>query len=110
MSILRLSTGESVSKWCRRNGVSYNKVWGRLEAGLTPDEAAEYALKGYKKGETNRKHFYKGKWVGDIFPRNSKAYSRILHRIQKGYTLEQAVEKEVLPDELCETCERSATE
>ena len=99
MSILRLSTGESVSKWCRRNGVSYNKVWGRLEAGLTPDEAVEYVLKGYKKGETNRKHFYKGKWIGDIFPRNSRPYQRVIHRVQRGLTIEQAMKGEIV-DEL----------
>lgn len=99
MSIIRLSTGESISHWCRRNGVSYNIVWNRVDAGMSPDDAAAYALKGYKKGETNRKHFYKGKWLGDIFPRNSRPYQRVLRRIQKGLTIEQAMEGERL-DEL----------
>lgn len=94
MTCFRLTTGETIHSWCRRNKVAYCKVFRKIERGYTPDEAAAYGCKNLKKGVPNRKHFYRGKWIGDIYDKQSKAYSRILHRLQHGYTVEQAVEKE----------------
>lgn len=94
MTCFRLNTGETLHHWCVRNKVAYSVVFLKIERGYTPDEAAAYGCKRLKKGVPNRRHFYHGKWIGDIYERRSRAYSRILHRIQHGLTVEQAVEKE----------------
>lgn len=95
MSVLRLSSGESVLHFCKRNSLCYNNVWRRIEKGLQVDEAAEEALKNKGNKHSNRKHFYKGKWIGEYFPRGENIYERVIHKIKKGMTVDEAMETEL---------------
>lgn len=93
MTCFRLDNGETVLHWCKQNNIPYNNVYRRIEDGMSIKEALEDVSKRLKKGEVNRKHFYKGKWIGEYFPRGSGMYERVIYRIKKGMTVDKAMEK-----------------
>lgn len=96
MTCFRLDNGETVLRWCKQNKISYNNVYRRLEKGMSVEEAVADASKRLKKGESNRKLFYKGKWIGEYLGSQTNSYYRVIRRINTGMTVEEAMRKEGL--------------
>lgn len=91
MTCFRLNNGKTVRSWCKENGICYQTIWHRLDAGFTPEEACS---KKYK--NKNRKLFYKERSIVDICGGTStKRYRRIWSRLKRGWTMEQAVKERV---------------
>lgn len=93
MTCFKLKNGETARQFCLRNNLCYAIFYKLVESGLTTDEACNITLKrkGCKAGR-EPKFFYKGKPLIQTIKSNSKDYNRIINRIRKGFTVEQAVE------------------
>ena len=97
MTCFRLDSGETLYSWCQQNDLRYCNVVRRIEKGMSVAEAIADASKRLKKGESNRKFFYKGKWVGDYLGGcRSAAYHRVRRRMDNGWTMDEAMKKEGL--------------
>lgn len=79
---------QTVSSYCKKNGISYNFVRNRLKQGKTLEQSVE----DYNNRRKPLRHFYKGKPVVDVLNHDKRAYSRFLFRMKEGWKLEDAVE------------------
>lgn len=96
MSLLRLKDGRTLHKACQEENATYNVAWRQVDGGANPDDALEYAKKHKGDTEHNRKHFYKGRYIGEIFKLNSRPYQRVLARCRAmKWTLERSMEFEM---------------
>ncbi|MBQ0113387.1 MAG: hypothetical protein KBT03_09680 [Bacteroidales bacterium] len=94
MSILRLKNGKSLNKACIENGVCYETAWRQIENGYDADYALEYAIKHHGDKTYNRKHFYKGHYVGDLLGGwKSVLHLRFLAEYRRTKDLEKTLSK-----------------
>lgn len=96
MTCFRLPSGKTVNQWCRENDVSYQVVYGLMEKGLDPKKACYKAKRNRNKGKkrVHIKHYYMGKPLYEILGGSwTKAYCDVLNAYNRGYSIEEAVEK-----------------
>lgn len=92
MTCFRFEDGRSVHKWCVDNGICYNSFWTRMEKGLSFEQAIIEAKESKKRRWSHPRIYYKGTPLCKIFHIGTKEYSRVIRRLQRGLTIEQAME------------------
>ena len=93
MTCFRLSSGESVRKWCFKHNASYRAYCNCVEKGMEEKESLEYAKKA-KNNYSHPTHFYKGKSVIGLCKGDSPRYFRVLLKIRNGMPIELALKSE----------------
>ena len=96
---LKLKSGEPVIDFCRRNGISYNTVYLRIDKGIDADEAVSEVMlmKGNGRCYNNCKHYLKsGESLAKACKREgvNVGYCRKLMK-EHGYTPDQALKREI---------------
>lgn len=88
----KLSTGEPMVQWCKRNGLDPTNVrWWLLKKGLSVDEACQKALEGHNKRKNFKPLMYKGVTLYKYF--SQSAYNSIQKQVSKnGLSIEEALE------------------
>lgn len=83
MTCFRMATGEAVFSYCRRNNLSYNSVWEKLDNGIDAEKAVEItAIRRGKKGVI--KYTYKDMPLIDYCRQNGLNYGRMRNKLIKG--------------------------
>lgn len=95
MTCFRMGDGKSVYRFCKENNYNYFSFFYAMEKGDSFDQALDKAKNSKEVGKSHPKHYYKGKAVVRIFGYKTKAYDRIRHWIERGYSVEEAVEREL---------------
>lgn len=86
MTCFRLSTGETLCKYCRRTGLNYNTVFSLLDrSGCTPDEAVKIPPRVY----TNYR-LSDGRGLRTACKEAGIPYTTVLSRIKSGKWTAQA--------------------
>ncbi|MBP5470980.1 MAG: hypothetical protein J6Z11_17255 [Candidatus Riflebacteria bacterium] len=85
------SSGISVRKWAIANNTSYHNIREHILAGMTPDEACEYAKSRRGRHDTKNKYYINGELLIDYCRKNNLHYNTISDRCRKGLTPEEAV-------------------
>jgi len=84
----------SIYKYCEKHGISYDVVRNRIEKmGWEVEKAITTPVEERKKRE-NR--IYKGKNLKEYCRDNDLPYTTVLGRIQKGMSVEEAVETPIV--------------
>lgn len=91
MTCFLMNNGLTVHKYCKNEGISYASVYKRLEQGLSVKDSIKIAKKNKGNKRANAKYFYKGKPISETHSRNTPYYQRVLQRIYRGWSIEQAV-------------------
>lgn len=92
MTCFRLYSGETVRHVCQRYNISYFMVYHYLDKGFSVLEAIDIVMNNKKKEYgLNEKRFYNGKPLYETFKTGSKEYRRIMSRIKRGASVEDAV-------------------
>lgn len=98
----KLESGQSVSKYCRSNKISYDCIWNRITfKNMTPDQAVEDYLS--KRGKPHiYKWMYKGVVLSQYCKNNNLPYQKIVNTYynlnhknkinRKNITMEEVVE------------------
>ena len=84
------SSGISIRKWAKANNVCYNNIRDHILAGMTPDEACNYAQSRKGKHDTSAKHFIDGLNLCQYCKLKNLNYSTMLRRC-KTMSVEEAV-------------------
>ena len=92
MTCFRMKNGKTVHKWCKENNVCYDCFWRRAELGISTEEACKQAVKASRSGYSHPRIFYKGTPLCKIFKAGTLKYDRVIRRLHRGMTIEQAME------------------
>ena len=92
MICFRMENGQTVSQYCKEHGISYPAVFRRLDAGMDIKTALEESLKNVGNHRHNIRHYYKGTPVSSRYNIDSPEYKRIMQRLSRGWSIEDAVE------------------
>lgn len=85
------SSGITVRKWALAHNVCYFNIREHILAGMTPDEACQYAQFRTGKHDTKTKYFVGNTPLIDYCRKNNLNYDTISSRCRRGISAESAV-------------------
>lgn len=94
LTCFRMSDGESVHRFCKKNDYSYSTFFNAMDNGESFDKALDMAKKAKFLGKSRPKYYYKNKAVVDIFGYQTPAYYHFRSDVRRGYSVSEAVERE----------------
>jgi hypothetical protein len=90
MTCFRLDNGQTLCKWCKEKGITYQYIWRLLEQGMSVEEACKKVIES--KGKRRVKYYYNGTPVVDICGGSKTlSYFRFQQRLYKGFSIEEAL-------------------
>lgn len=89
MTCFRMESGETLNRYCKRNGICYMVVYNHIERGASVEDAIRFTLENKKIGKAlnNCKHFLSnGKTLRGACLENGLPLSNCYRLLSMGYT------------------------